>query len=726
MPPAEVVKTLTAADAGREHRQLHVMDAAGRIAAHTGADCIDWCGHTASEGFSVAGNMLAGPRVIDETAEAYRGERRLPFPRRLIAALKAGEAAGGDKRGKQSAALVIYGEDEWPDLDLRVDDHADPLAELERLEAVSRERWVHFRQVHAEPRNPVRRHRPRRHRGGDRQGAGCGGELNGDASAPSVARMSEAKSGPASQGPASPSLMRPTQPLLAIENLRVSFHGDRRAAHRRGRRRRLCRVARGATLGLVGESGCGKSVTSLAVMGLLPKRTRRGVRPGHFDGIELLDLPDRELRDLRGDRLAMIFQEPMTSLNPSYTIGEQIIEVLVRHRGLSQAQARERAIALLDRAGIPSPAERIDDYPHKLSGGMRQRAMIAIALACDPRAADRRRADHRARRHHPGADPRSDARAQAHASGAAIILITHDLGVVAEVCDEVAVMYAGEIVERAPADALFEAPGHPYTVGLLASIPRLDRRADRLAAIDGVLPDMTAPPDGCRFATAVRSCWRSAAPRRRRSSRSPRALVALPAGAAGAGGGVMKTSGAGVEALAAASGSIEAFPMTAPLVEAEGLVKHFVARRSIFGRPTAFVKAVDGVSFTVEAGKTLALVGESGSGKSTVGRAGAAADRADRRAACAFAGQDVFALGAAGTRAYPPPGAARVPGPVRVAQSAHDGRRHPGRAARAARHRAGRAARASASPAAGAWSGSSRASRRAIRTSSPAASASAS
>jgi peptide/nickel transport system ATP-binding protein len=287
-------------------------------------------------------------------------------------------------------------------------------------------------------------------------------------------------------------------PLIEIEGLRVVFHGDD------GRTTHAVdsvdlSVANGATLGLVGESGCGKSVTSLAVMGLLPKATAEVSGAVTFDGVGLLDLPDRELRDLRGDRLAMIFQEPMTSLNPSYTIGDQIMEVLVRHRGLSERQAREKAIALLRRAGIPSPAERIDDYPHMLSGGMRQRAMIAIALACDPELliAD---------------EPTTalDVTIQAQildlmrelkrTSDAAIILITHDLGVVAEVCDEVAVMYAGEIVERAPADALFEAPEHPYTVGLLASIPRLDERADRLAAIDGVLPDMTAPPVGCRFA----------------------------------------------------------------------------------------------------------------------------------------------------------------------------------------------------------------------------------
>jgi peptide/nickel transport system ATP-binding protein len=288
------------------------------------------------------------------------------------------------------------------------------------------------------------------------------------------------------------------QSLLAIENLRVVFHGDR------GRRTVAVdgvdlSVARGSTLGVVGESGSGKSVTSLAVMGLLPKATSEVTGTVTFDGLPLLELADGELRDLRGDRMAMIFQEPMTSLNPSYTVGEQIIEVLVRHRGLSGKEARERAIALLRRAGIPSPAERIDEYPHKLSGGMRQRVMIAIALACDPELliAD---------------EPTTalDVTIQAQildlmrelkrTSGAAIILITHDLGVVAEVCDEVAVMYAGEIVERAPAAALFEAPEHPYTVGLIASIPRLDERTDHLAAIEGVLPDMTAPPAGCRFA----------------------------------------------------------------------------------------------------------------------------------------------------------------------------------------------------------------------------------
>jgi peptide/nickel transport system ATP-binding protein len=287
-----------------------------------------------------------------------------------------------------------------------------------------------------------------------------------------------------------------TAPLIDIANLKVVFHGDR------GRTTHAVDtvnfdLARGATLGIVGESGCGKSATALAIMGLLPRAKVSGrVR---FDGVDLLDLPDHALRDLRGNRLAMIFQEPMTSLNPAYTIGEQIIEVLERHRGLTASQARKRAIELLRNVRIPSPEQRVDDYPHRLSGGMRQRAMIAMALACDPQLliAD---------------EPTTalDVTIQAQVlelmrtlkeqTDAAIILISHDLGVVAEVCDEVAVMYAGEIVERAPVDTLFEQPQHPYTVGLLASIPRLGRRVEKLATIEGTLPDMSAPPLGCRFA----------------------------------------------------------------------------------------------------------------------------------------------------------------------------------------------------------------------------------
>jgi peptide/nickel transport system ATP-binding protein len=287
-------------------------------------------------------------------------------------------------------------------------------------------------------------------------------------------------------------------PLVEIENLRVVFYGDAGRVTHAVDGVDLA-VPRGATLGVVGESGCGKSVTVLAVMGLLPKQDCDVSGAVRFDGVDLLRLPDRTLRDLRGDRLAMIFQEPMTSLNPSYTIGEQIIEAIVRHRGLSRGEARARAIEMLRRVRIPSPEERIDEYPHRLSGGMRQRAMIAIALACDPELliADEPTTALDVTIQAQILDLMRDLKAE---SGAAIILITHDLGVVAEVCDEVAVMYAGQIVERAPVGVLFEEPQHPYTLGLMGSIPRLDHRAERLATIEGALPDMTAPPTACRFA----------------------------------------------------------------------------------------------------------------------------------------------------------------------------------------------------------------------------------
>ena len=287
-------------------------------------------------------------------------------------------------------------------------------------------------------------------------------------------------------------------PLIEIERLRVLFHGDDGRVTRAVDSVDLS-VAHGATLGLVGESGCGKSVTSLAIMGLLSKQSAEVSGAIRFDGFDLLETSDQTMRDLRGNRVAMIFQEPMTALNPSFTIGEQIIETILRHRGGSRLQARERAVALLRRVHIPSPEKRIDDYPHKLSGGMRQRVMIAMALACDPRLliADEPTTALDVTLQAQILDLMRELKAE---SRAAIILITHDLGVVAEVCDEVAVMYAGEIVERADVAELFAAPQHPYTVGLLGSIPRLDRRASHLATIEGMVPNMTRPPDGCRFA----------------------------------------------------------------------------------------------------------------------------------------------------------------------------------------------------------------------------------
>ncbi|MCP5259813.1 MAG: ABC transporter ATP-binding protein [Rhodoferax sp.] len=259
-------------------------------------------------------------------------------------------------------------------------------------------------------------------------------------------------------------------------------------------------VDAGRTLAIVGESGCGKSVTSLSIMGLLPRPHGR-VAAGsiRFEGRELVGADERTMQDLRGNGMAMIFQEPMSSLNPAFTVGEQIIEGLLRHRNMTRAQARERAIAMLRKVRIPAPEQRIDEYPHKLSGGMRQRVMIAMGLACEPRLliAD---------------EPTTalDVTIQAQIlelmrtlqqeTGTAIVLITHDLGVVAEVADEVVVMYAGRVVERAPVQALFDEPQHPYTVGLLGSIPRLDTNQERLTSIDGQVPAPAALPAGCSFA----------------------------------------------------------------------------------------------------------------------------------------------------------------------------------------------------------------------------------
>ena len=442
------------------------MDAGGRIASHTGRECVDWCGHIEGNGFSIAGNMLAGARVLDDTAQAYIANEKLPFAQRLIAAMRAGEAAGGDKRGKQSAALLIYGEEEWSTSTCGSTTTPIRSAELERLEQVSRERWVHFRQFLPTRKNP----------------AGVTDRATIDAGIEAAHCRPEMTDAP----------------LIEIEGLRVTFHGDDGRITHAVDSVDLS-VANGATLGLVGESGCGKSVTSLAIMGLLSKHSAEVTGSIRFDGFDLLDVPDQTLRDLRGNRLAMIFQEPMTSLNPSFTIGDQIIETILRHRGGSRRTARERAIELLRRVHIPSPERRIDEYPHKLSGGMRQRVMIAMALACDPMLliADEPTTALDVTLQAQILDLMRELKA---ASGAAIILITHDLGVVAEVCDEVAVMYAGEIVERAPVDELFATPQHPYTVGLLGSIPRLDRRTSHLATIEGMVPNMATPPSGCRFA----------------------------------------------------------------------------------------------------------------------------------------------------------------------------------------------------------------------------------
>ena len=289
--------------------------------------------------------------------------------------------------------------------------------------------------------------------------------------------------------------------VLAVEDLRTSFHtpdGVVRAVDGVS-----WTLAKSEILGVVGESGCGKSVTALSILGLVPDPPGRVAGSVRLNGRELVGLPEAAMRRIRGNAISMVFQEPMTSLDPVMRIGRQIAEPLVQHQGLSGREAQARAVDLLERVRIPEPERRAIEYPHQLSGGMRQRVMIAMALACRPAVllAD---------------EPTTalDVTIQAQILrlmldlrrdfGAAIVLITHDLGVIAETADRVVVMYAGRKVEEAPVASLFERPRHPYTVGLLASVPRIDRTGaghrKRLAEIDGMVPALDREIIGCRFA----------------------------------------------------------------------------------------------------------------------------------------------------------------------------------------------------------------------------------
>jgi len=287
------------------------------------------------------------------------------------------------------------------------------------------------------------------------------------------------------------------QPLLSVEDLRVEFWTQRGTVH--AVNGISFDIAPGETLGIVGESGCGKSVTSLALMGILPRAGRITGGTAMFGDRDLFTLSDRELRRIRGRDIAMIFQDPMTSLNPVLTIGRQIREALEAHFDLSKAEANKRVADLLDQVGIPSSEIRLKDYPHQFSGGMRQRAMIAMALACEPKVliAD---------------EPTTalDVTIQAQILDllrrlvedreTALILITHDLGVVAGMCERVNVMYAGMFMETGSADQLFSRPRHPYTLGLLQSVPRLDaERKTKLQPIEGSPRDMLRAPQACPF-----------------------------------------------------------------------------------------------------------------------------------------------------------------------------------------------------------------------------------
>jgi len=288
-----------------------------------------------------------------------------------------------------------------------------------------------------------------------------------------------------------------TEPLLSLRHLVTAFDTDE--GYLRAVDDVSFDVQPGQTLGIVGESGCGKSVTSLSILRLIPSPPgiiERG--EALFAGKDLFQASEKEMRAIRGNDISMIFQEPMTSLNPVYTVGSQIVEAIRLHRPLSRRAAKARAIELLELVGIPAPSERVDSYPHTLSGGMRQRAMIAMALACEPRLliAD---------------EPTTalDVTIQAQILdllrslqaelGMSIIFISHDLGLMAEFTHEIAVMYAGKIVEHAATDTLFASPRHPYTRGLLQSLPSQRNRGKRLPTIPGIVPDLSVLPPGCRF-----------------------------------------------------------------------------------------------------------------------------------------------------------------------------------------------------------------------------------
>lgn len=304
-----------------------------------------------------------------------------------------------------------------------------------------------------------------------------------------------AGTGTAASVPETPAASNAT-PILEVRDLSISFRG--RDGITQVTREVSFSVAPGERVGVVGESGCGKSVTGLSLLRLLPERTAIIKGEIRFNGQDLMSMRPRDIRAIRGRDISMIFQEPMTALDPVFTVGQQLIETLRTHFPISHAEARERAIQALKDVGIPSPEQRVDEYPHQFSGGMRQRVMIAMALICKPRLiiAD---------------EPTTalDVTVQAQIidllkelsenTGAALLFITHDLGVVAETCSRMITMYAGEVVENAPVDDVLRRPGHPYTSGLLTSLPRLSDRGGRLPFIPGRVPSPSAMPDGCRF-----------------------------------------------------------------------------------------------------------------------------------------------------------------------------------------------------------------------------------
>ncbi len=398
--------------------------------------------------------------------------------------------------------------------------------------------------------------------------------------------------------------------LLRVEDLAVEFatgHGTLRAVEGLS-----FSVARGETVAIVGESGSGKSVTALSIMRLLPRNAT--IRSGRiwFEDRDLLVLDGEAMRALRGREIAMIFQEPMTSLNPVLNIGFQIAEPLEIQLGLKREAARARAIELLRLVGIPDAERRLDQYPHQFSGGMRQRVMIAIALACNPKLiiADEPTTALDVTIQAQILELMKDLSRQLHI---ALIVITHNLGIVARYADRVVVLYAAKQVEQGPAEALFRHPLHPYTMGLLRSVPRLDQsRRSRLETIEGLPPSLAAPPAGCRFAPRCPHRAEACAVEPPLAPAEDGRIVACWRSAEIASGRLGWPSS---ERDAPADSGRQPEPVLA----VRGLTKHFAVRTGL-GGGKGVVRAVEDMTFDIAAGETLGLVGESGCGKTTVGR----------------------------------------------------------------------------------------------------------
>jgi oligopeptide/dipeptide ABC transporter ATP-binding protein len=425
-------------------------------------------------------------------------------------------------------------------------------------------------------------------------------------------------------------------PVLEVRNLSTHIRRGDSVVHAVGNAD--LRIEAGETLGLVGESGCGKSMTALSVIGLLPPGGAVIGGSVRLDGRELVGLRRDDLRRIRGNEISMIFQDPLTSLDPTKTIGYQVAEPVRLHRGAPRAAALDRAAEVLSLVGMPRPRERLNDYPHQLSGGLRQRVMIAMALACEPRLliADE-----------PTTALDVTIQAQILALlrdlkdrlGMAMLLITHDMGVIAGHADRVSVMYAGRVVETAEAGALFARMRHPYSQGLLASIPRLDLdKAQALPAIAGLPPDLASPPAGCRFAArcprATGECRADEPPLAGAAGGHLFACwhpVDGPSGVAWGNGAPARLTGRAPRDPAPAIPSGAAEGGTAgSLLELRDLVKEYpVTARGVLRRRGAAVHAVSGVSFSVAAGTTFGLVGESGCGKTTIGKMIVALEKPD-------------------------------------------------------------------------------------------------